>query len=252
MQTLFVGHPDKHPIVILKDVPYSDMRSLLDFMYRGEVSVDQDRLTAFLKVAESLKIKGLTEVNEERCDLPSIANSLLGAVASPPQQVPQQAVTPQVPQQQASAVPQQPPVAQPQPVIPPQGLSPTPAVLAPTTPASHPPPPNLHRLHLPHRRVSPTSYSALGVPRRKRGRPRKLDCSGPTPLPLPPSTQPHDLPHTAEIKFNNVEHNHLHGKPKLSRRIFMIFLPVFLIYTSFTKSVIEIIINCKYYISYYR
>ncbi|PBC28413.1 Protein tramtrack, alpha isoform [Apis cerana cerana] len=39
-QALFVGHPDKHPIVILKDVPYVDMRSLLDFMYRGEVSVN--------------------------------------------------------------------------------------------------------------------------------------------------------------------------------------------------------------------
>ncbi|XP_014271813.1 protein tramtrack, beta isoform isoform X2 [Halyomorpha halys] len=83
-QALFVGHPDKHPIVILKDVPYSDMRSLLDFMYRGEVSVDQDRLTAFLKVAESLRIKGLTEVNEERCDLPSIANSLLNQTLPPP------------------------------------------------------------------------------------------------------------------------------------------------------------------------
>ncbi|XP_022918794.1 protein tramtrack, beta isoform isoform X3 [Onthophagus taurus] len=67
-QTLFVNHPDKDPIVILKDVPYNDMKSLLDFMYRGEVSVDQDRLTAFLKVAESLRIKGLTEVNEEKCD----------------------------------------------------------------------------------------------------------------------------------------------------------------------------------------
>ncbi|XP_043671078.1 protein tramtrack, alpha isoform isoform X1 [Vespula pensylvanica] len=77
-QALFVGHPDKHPIVILKDVPYVDMRSLLDFMYRGEVSVDQDRLTAFLRVAESLRIKGLTEVNEDKCDLPSITSSLLG------------------------------------------------------------------------------------------------------------------------------------------------------------------------------
>ncbi|XP_051153792.1 protein tramtrack, beta isoform-like isoform X2 [Leptopilina boulardi] len=76
-QALFVGHPDKHPIVILKDVPYVDMRSLLDFMYRGEVSVDQDRLTAFLRVAESLRIKGLTEVNEDKCDLPSITSSLL-------------------------------------------------------------------------------------------------------------------------------------------------------------------------------
>jgi Cys2His2 zinc finger developmental/cell cycle regulator len=77
-QALFVNHPDKHPIVILKDVPYVDMRSLLDFMYRGEVSVDQDRLTAFLRVAESLRIKGLTEVNEDKCDLPSITSSLLG------------------------------------------------------------------------------------------------------------------------------------------------------------------------------
>ncbi|XP_066587098.1 protein tramtrack, beta isoform isoform X3 [Prorops nasuta] len=86
-QALFVGHPDKHPIVILKDVPYVDMRSLLDFMYRGEVSVDQDRLTAFLRVAESLRIKGLTEVNEDKCDLPSITSSLLGnqnAVPPPP------------------------------------------------------------------------------------------------------------------------------------------------------------------------
>ncbi|KAJ8918281.1 hypothetical protein NQ315_014151 [Exocentrus adspersus] len=73
-QALFINHPDKHPIVILKDVPYNDMRSLLDFMYRGEVSVDQDRLTAFLRVAESLRIKGLTEVNEEKCD--TITSSL--------------------------------------------------------------------------------------------------------------------------------------------------------------------------------
>jgi len=83
-QSLFVGHPDRHPIVILKDVPYADMKSLLDFMYRGEVSVDQERLTAFLKVAESLRIKGLTEVNEERCDLPSIASSLLSSAAPVP------------------------------------------------------------------------------------------------------------------------------------------------------------------------
>ncbi|KAB7493722.1 Protein tramtrack, alpha isoform [Armadillidium nasatum] len=57
---------NKHPIVILKDVRYEDMRDLLDFMYRGEVSVDQDNLSGFLRVAESLRIKGLTEVNEKK------------------------------------------------------------------------------------------------------------------------------------------------------------------------------------------
>ncbi|KAG5681371.1 hypothetical protein PVAND_010813 [Polypedilum vanderplanki] len=65
-QQLFVNHPEKHPIVILRDVPYADMKSLLDFMYRGEVSVDQERLSAFLRVAESLRIKGLTEVNDDK------------------------------------------------------------------------------------------------------------------------------------------------------------------------------------------
>jgi Cys2His2 zinc finger developmental/cell cycle regulator len=65
-QQLFIDHPEKHPIVILRDIPYADMKSLLDFMYRGEVSVDQERLSAFLRVAESLRIKGLTEVNDEK------------------------------------------------------------------------------------------------------------------------------------------------------------------------------------------
>lgn len=65
-QQIFVNHSEKDPIVILKDVPFSDMKSLLDFMYRGEVSVDQERLTAFLRVAESLRIKGLTEVNDDK------------------------------------------------------------------------------------------------------------------------------------------------------------------------------------------
>ena len=66
LQAVLASHPDKHPIVILKDVRYTDMRDLLDFMYRGEVSVDQDNLSGFLRVAESLRIKGLTEVNEKK------------------------------------------------------------------------------------------------------------------------------------------------------------------------------------------
>merc|ERR1719322_2107293 len=33
---------------------------MLDFMYQGEVSIGQDRLAAFLAVAEDLQVKGLT------------------------------------------------------------------------------------------------------------------------------------------------------------------------------------------------
>ncbi|EFX80958.1 hypothetical protein DAPPUDRAFT_8020, partial [Daphnia pulex] len=60
-QAMFASHPAKHPIIILKDVRYNDLRALLDFMYKGEVAVDQDRLPAFLRLAESLKIRGLAE-----------------------------------------------------------------------------------------------------------------------------------------------------------------------------------------------
>lgn len=61
-QTLFVDHPSRHPIVILKDVRFSELRTLIDFMYKGEVNVEYCQLSALLKTAESLKVKGLAEM----------------------------------------------------------------------------------------------------------------------------------------------------------------------------------------------
>jgi len=52
-------NPCKHPIVILKDVGHQEMADMLDFMYRGEANVRQEDLAAFLKLAETLKVKGL-------------------------------------------------------------------------------------------------------------------------------------------------------------------------------------------------
>lgn len=64
MQTLFILNPCKHPIVILKDVRYSDLKTLVDFMYYGEVNVSQERLPHIIKTAEMLKIKGLAEMSD--------------------------------------------------------------------------------------------------------------------------------------------------------------------------------------------
>lgn len=55
-------NPCQHPIVILKDVRYQDMESLLNFMYHGEVQICQDDLTEFLRTAQTLQVKGLTDV----------------------------------------------------------------------------------------------------------------------------------------------------------------------------------------------
>lgn len=65
-QSLFVDHPGRHPIVILKDVCFSELRTLVEFMYRGEVNVEYCQLSALLKTAESLKVKGLAEMTHLR------------------------------------------------------------------------------------------------------------------------------------------------------------------------------------------
>lgn len=62
-QTLFTELPCKHPVVVLKDVKYCEIKAILEYMYRGEVNVAQDQLAALLKVAEALKVKGLVEEN---------------------------------------------------------------------------------------------------------------------------------------------------------------------------------------------
>ncbi|CAG9559942.1 unnamed protein product [Danaus chrysippus] len=61
-RSLFVDHPSRHPIVILKDVGLEELRTLVDFMYKGEVNVQYCQLPALLKTAESLQVKGLAEM----------------------------------------------------------------------------------------------------------------------------------------------------------------------------------------------
>ncbi|XP_063372911.1 protein bric-a-brac 1-like [Cydia amplana] len=63
-QALFVDNPSQHPIVILKDVSFADLRTMVDFMYCGEVNVTEEQLPQVLDTAKHLKIKGLTEMPE--------------------------------------------------------------------------------------------------------------------------------------------------------------------------------------------
>ncbi|XP_014222475.1 longitudinals lacking protein, isoforms H/M/V isoform X12 [Trichogramma pretiosum] len=58
---LLSEHYDKHPVFILKDVKFVELKAMMDYMYRGEVNISQNQLTALLKAAESLQIKGLSD-----------------------------------------------------------------------------------------------------------------------------------------------------------------------------------------------
>ena len=67
------GQPFLQPIVFLHGVRHEDIEAILDFMYNGEVSVNQEDLRSFLTVAEDLRVRGLTQMDLEKKteDIPS-------------------------------------------------------------------------------------------------------------------------------------------------------------------------------------
>ena len=49
-QSLFSVNPSQHPIVILKDVRFEDLQTVVQFMYNGIVNVSSEKLPDVLKV----------------------------------------------------------------------------------------------------------------------------------------------------------------------------------------------------------
>ena len=52
-------NPHSHPLIYLKGIKASDVEAVLNFIYHGEVNLEQDNLQTFLEVAEDLEVKGL-------------------------------------------------------------------------------------------------------------------------------------------------------------------------------------------------
>lgn len=60
---VFKENPHPHPVIIFKNVKHTDLASIIQFMYNGEVSVIQELLPTFLQTAELLQVRGLTDTN---------------------------------------------------------------------------------------------------------------------------------------------------------------------------------------------
>lgn len=66
---LFINwtNPYQYPVIILKDMSFADLRVLIEFMYKGEVTVSQNLLPSVLESAKALQITGLREIKVGRC-----------------------------------------------------------------------------------------------------------------------------------------------------------------------------------------
>lgn len=56
--------PSDHPTVVLCHIKYKELKLLVDFMYSGEIAVDQQQFPVLLEAAKSLRIRGLYEESE--------------------------------------------------------------------------------------------------------------------------------------------------------------------------------------------
>jgi len=59
-KTILKRRKHQHPLIYIKGTNSSELSAILDFMYQGEVNVEQKNLEKFLEAASDLKIKGLT------------------------------------------------------------------------------------------------------------------------------------------------------------------------------------------------
>ena len=56
-------HP--HPLIYMRGLKEENLLAMVDFLYYGEASVDQDSLDVFLGLAEELRLRGLTGLSAE-------------------------------------------------------------------------------------------------------------------------------------------------------------------------------------------
>ena len=53
-----------HPLLCLDGIKFSELNNVLDFIYTGELQINQEDLDRFLQIAQRLQLQGLHEVKE--------------------------------------------------------------------------------------------------------------------------------------------------------------------------------------------
>ena len=67
-KTLFEQNLMEKPVIFMRGVKSDQLTLIVDFLYKGEINIEQDNLNEFLALAEDLQLKGLTQTGEKVLD----------------------------------------------------------------------------------------------------------------------------------------------------------------------------------------
>lgn len=67
-EKIFAEIPCPHPVIIIKDIAAAELKQIVEFMYKGEINVQQDEIKTLLQVAELLKVRGLADITDKNTD----------------------------------------------------------------------------------------------------------------------------------------------------------------------------------------
>jgi NADH pyrophosphatase NudC (nudix superfamily) len=62
-----LAQPFHYPVIVIKDMQIEDLRLIVDFMYKGQLTISRDRLDSLIKCAENLQITGLSNLDKTNC-----------------------------------------------------------------------------------------------------------------------------------------------------------------------------------------
>jgi len=74
LKELLKSNKHSHPMIYLRGVMSTNLKYVLDYIYRGEVSIYQEHLNDFLAIADDLKLKGLSNVEGDSEEKPDFQN----------------------------------------------------------------------------------------------------------------------------------------------------------------------------------
>ena len=53
-------NPHNHPLIYMRGITFANLQAIIEFIYLGQVHITQENLGSFMKEAEELEVKGLT------------------------------------------------------------------------------------------------------------------------------------------------------------------------------------------------